>query len=379
MKVTIRAMLGSVAWLMGLPVVAWALLWGAARCFLRGPDHSAYDALDAPTTVGRPQASPELAEVMALMDRRARTVAHSRLLDALAFMRRDLDEVGQARPIDAAVFPTNAGGVSAEWVLAPNARPERRLLYLPGGGFVVGSPRSHRAITARLSRAAAAAVLAVDYRLMPEHPRTACIQDCRDAYRWILEHGPPAHGGEPAALRPASRPAVLLVAGDSAGGNLALMCLAWARDQGLRRADAALVMSPATDLTLASPSLRSNAATDVMLGPMLRPLTRVPRAMLLWLCFVTHRMNPRDPQISPLLGDLSGLPPVLVHASESEMLLQDSVRYVNKARASGTDAVLQTWPAMPHVWHAFVGHLPEAEEAFRHMERWLAERLGGHG
>jgi len=211
-------------------------------------------------------------------------------------------------------------------------------------------------------------VLAVDYRLMPEHKRLDCLTDCQAAYRWILEHGPE---GE-APIRD------LVVAGDSAGGNLTLAILAWARDEHLHQANAAVALSPATDATFASPSLTANVATDHMLGPMLGRLVRLPRGLMLWGMFLSSRIRPCDPRISPVYGDLANLPPTLIHASEAEMLLDDARRYVRKATAAGSEATLETWHHMLHVWHAFETQLPEAKEAFEHIARFLKLNAAVH-
>jgi acetyl esterase/lipase len=226
---------------------------------------------------------------------------------------------------------------------------------------MMGSPVSHRVITERFSQITGGAVLAIDYRLMPEHRRLTGIEDCRTAYRWLVDHGP---DGPSAAGR-------LFVAGDSAGGNLTLSLLAWIRDLGLRRPDAAVALSPATDSALASPSLRANLATDPMLGPMFGPLARFPRALLLWFGWMQNRIAPSDPLISPLRGDLAGLPPVLIHASECEMLRDDSVRYAAKAAAAGSPVRLQTWEGMVHVWHIFHPRLIESEQAFAEIQRFI--------
>ena len=190
----------------------------------------------------------------------------------------------------------------------------------------------------------------------------AGIEDCRSAYRWMLDNGPQG----PQAAR------VVFVAGDSAGGNLTLSLIAWVRDEGLREPDAAVALSPATDSTSASPSLKSNLATDPMLGPLFAPLAKVPRSMLLLFGWMQNRINPRDPLISPVYGDLSRLPPLLVQASESEMLLDDARRYVNRARAAGSPARLQTWDHMVHVWQIFNPELPEAHQALEEIRKFLA-------
>ena len=217
----------------------------------------------------------------------------------------------------------NANGVPAEWVLTEGADPGRRLLYIHGGAFIVGSPRSHRAITTTLSRITNASVLAIDYRLAPENSRVACIEDCQAAYKWVLDNGPDDQVGAPDAF---------FIAGDSAGGNLTLMTIAWARDKGL---------------------------------------TEMPQMMRAWTSLIVNRVKPNDPRISPVFGDLSDLPPTLVHASEAEVLFDDARRWVNKAQDAGTKATLQTWPHVLHVWHIFGEEMPEAKEAFENIRRFI--------
>lgn len=285
----------------------------------------------------------------------------------LRVLRSFMDNMMDHRTLNAQFTPVDAGGVAAEWVLAPGADSKRRTLYIHGGAWMLGSPRSHRVITAKFSEITGGAVLAIDYRLMPEHSRMAGIEDCRRSYRWILDNGP---DGADAAE-------VVVVAGDSAGGNLTLSLIAWIRDQGLRAPDAAVALSPATDATLGSPSLRANVGTDAMLGPLIGKLTRFPRSALLWGGLVQNRMRPYQPVISPLFGNLAGLPPTLIQASSVEMLLDDSVRYTHKASAAGSPVTLQTWNHVVHVWHIFDPDLTEAREAFDEIGKFLAKVTAG--
>ncbi|MEE4277844.1 MAG: alpha/beta hydrolase [Halieaceae bacterium] len=280
-------------------------------------------------------------------------------------IREVMDEMGRRRVVESSFKAVESSEVRGEWVLAPGHDPDRRLLYIHGGAFFAGSPLSHRPITDRLARLTGCAVFVVDYRLMPEHPRVAGVEDCRRAYRWILDNGP--EGRAPARY--------LVVAGDSAGGTLCLVTLAWVRDQGLRQADAGIALSPSTDAALDAPSLRENTASDPMLGPAFGALAKVPKIFLLWYTLFTTRMRPADPRVSPLRGSLADLPPILIQASDSEMLLDDARRYAAKARAAGSPVELQTWPDMIHVWQMFPDALPEAEEAY---ER-IAEFLGNAG
>ncbi|TRZ65291.1 MAG: alpha/beta hydrolase [Rhodocyclaceae bacterium] len=287
--------------------------------------------------------------------------------ERLGRLRALMDNLFASHPFAARFIPVDAAGVPAEWVRAPGADGARRTLYLHGGAYTFGSARSHRVITSRFSEITGGAVLAIDYRLMPEHSRMAGIEDCRRAYRWLLEFGPDGAG----------QAEVVYVAGDSAGGNLALSLIAWVRDQGLRAPDAVVALSPATDSSLSSPSIRKNLATDVMLGPLFKPLTRLPRSLLLWSGLLQNRMSPSNPHISPVFGDLANLPPLLVQASEVEILLDDSRRYVNKAITAGTRARLQTWNHVVHVWQLFDPALTEARQAFEEIRKFLAEHSEG--
>lgn len=269
-------------------------------------------------------------------------------------IREYMDSMTDNRDYPSEFRPVDEVSVKGEWILAPGADPRRRLLHIHGGAWMMGSPKSHRTITSRLSELANAAVFSIDYRLLPENKRLDGIVDCQRAYSWILDNGP--DGPEELDF--------LMVSGDSAGGNLTLMTIAWARDTGLRAADAAVAFSPATDVTLTAPSLRTNIATDPMLGPAFGSLAKIPTILLWWSTWFTSRLKPSDPLASPVRGDLSGLPPVLLQVSEAEMLFDDSRRYVAKAQAAGTHAVLQSWPHMVHVWQIFSPDLPQAEEAF---------------
>ncbi len=336
------------------------------RFVLRGPDCTCYDqpAYRAPASRSRPsQAHLNLVESFradALLPR-----AGSRK-EQLTSLRRALDERGEALEVDARIIPVEAADVAGEWVVSSEAEAGRRLLYLHGGGYMAGSPRSHRFVTSRLSAACRAQVLAASYRLMPEHSRRAGIRDCRKAYEWILAHGPDG----------ASEPAAVVLAGDSAGANLALSTAQWLRDRGLRAPDALVALSPHTDSTFSGPSIRSNLDRDVLQGPSLRPMTQAPRWLNLWLGFLLLRVPPGHPEVSPLFGDLAGLPPTLIHASEAEVFLDDAVRYTNKAGAHGSEVTLQLWRHTLHAWHNF--DTPEADEASSEIARFVEECVGPH-
>ncbi|KKN32912.1 hypothetical protein LCGC14_0808920, partial [marine sediment metagenome] len=237
------------------------------------------------------------------------------------------------------------------------------ILYIHGGSWFAGSPKSHRAITDRLSRLTHACVFAIDYRLMPENRYLDGIIDCQQAYHWILDNGPDGQASVE----------FMVIAGDSAGGSHTLGLIAWIRDQGLQPPNAAIALSPSTELMLTSLGKRPNLKTDAMLGPMIQKMARIPLPLLWWGTVLGFRVLPTSPIASPLRGNLHNLPPTLIHASESELLLENAQRYVAKAQAAGSPVELRTWPDMVHVWHLFTPLLPEAEEAFEHIGEFLAQ------
>ena len=283
--------------------------------------------------------------------------------EALEMMRVQLDARGEAFEIDAEIRTVDLPGVKGEWVIDRAANPNRRILYFHGGGYMIGSPKSHRLITSKLSKFTGAAVFASKFRLLPQHSRMEMIEDARTAYNWAIANGPDG----------AVEADKLIIAGDSSGGNLALSTIAWARDEGLRAADAVYVMSPQTDLTLSSPSLISNMESDVMQGASFGPIVKAPKGFRLLFSNGMHGIAPNNPIVSPLLGDLSNLPPTLIQASNAEMFLDDAVRYANKANEAGSHVTLQVWPHMMHVWQAF--EVPEADEAFEEAGAFLTDFL----
>jgi acetyl esterase/lipase len=253
------------------------------------------------------------------------------------------------RDFDAKAEPVTAAGVPCEWLLAPNADPGRRLLYLHGGGWIAGGLDSHRPLSARLSAATGCAVLAVDYRLAPEHPFPAGLDDCIAAYGWLREHGP----------RGAGRARSLFVAGDSAGGNLTLALLLALKQRSLALPNAAVPISPATDFLATGDSYLTRKDPILTGGPeAIRALATV---------YLQGGAKAEDPLASPLYGDFRGLPPLLFHVGDAEVLLDDSRRAADKARAAGVDVTLEVWPEMPHVWHAFAPFLPEASQAIERI------------
>ncbi|WP_193601643.1 alpha/beta hydrolase [Marinobacter salexigens] len=349
-------MIFGIAWFMmmwfGLLVVA--LL--AAVVFVRRQKHDTEDE-----TTSHPQQSEAQRQVLEKVKGMHAAAEGLRGRARVKALRRYMDSMSDGLELVSETHPPESGAPKGEWVIAPGSDPSRRILYIHGGSWFAGSPKSHRAITDRLSRLAHACVFAIDYRLMPENRYLDGIVDCQQAYRWILDNGP--DGKTPANF--------VVVAGDSAGGSHTLGLITWIRDQGLRTPNAAIALSPSTELMLTSLSKRANLKTDAMLGPTVEKLARIPLPLLWWGTVLGMRVLPTNPMVSPLRGELHNLPPTLIHASESELLLENAQRYVAKAQAAGSPVELKTWPDMVHVWHLFTPLLPEAEEAFEHIGEFL--------
>jgi monoterpene epsilon-lactone hydrolase len=252
--------------------------------------------------------------------------------------------------------PVQAGGPPGEWVTPKQAGADGVLLYLHGGAWAIGSPRSHRALVANLARAAGIRALSLAYRLAPEYPYPAALDDCVDAYDWLL-----ASGIEPGRI---------VVAGDSAGGNLALALMLRLRDSGSPLPGGAVLLSPVTDLELSGASHANRKALDpVFAGADLRT----------FITAYAGGHDPREPYLSPLLADLHGLPPLLIHVGDHEILLDDAVRLGEHARAAGVEERTVVWPGMMHVFQTFAPWLPEARRANREIAAFIRSRVGVPG
>jgi acetyl esterase/lipase len=250
------------------------------------------------------------------------------------------------------VLHVDAGGVPGEFITTPASRPDRDVLFLHGGGYVTGSGSLYRHFTWRIAMAARARVLAIDYRLAPEHPFPAALHDALAAYRWLV-------AGRAVPRRTA-------VMGDSAGGGLALALLLRLRDDGHELPAAAIALSPWTDLALTGASLSFNEKSD--------PMLRTADARLFADCYLAGA-DPRNPYASPLYGNPAGLPPTLIHVGSDEILHDDAVRMAAILRAAGCRAEIEVWPRMPHVWHLFAPALPEARQAIANIGAFADQLL----
>ncbi|WP_028045561.1 alpha/beta hydrolase [Cellulomonas sp. URHE0023] len=262
-----------------------------------------------------------------------------------------------SRPVepDVQVTDVRLGGVPA-LRLEPERAKTAVLLYLHGGGYLKGSARSGAGLATALARRAHAVAYSLDYRLAPEHPFPAALDDGLAAYRALLDSGHDA--------------SQVVVAGDSAGGGLALALLLSARDHGLRQPAAVALMSPWVDLTLAGESLHSKEADDAIFDA-------VDIAEYASTYVAEH--DPGDPRVSPLLADLRGLPPMLVQVGTNEVLLDDSTRLATRAAAAHLDVTLEVVARAPHVFQHFAGRLDEADRALDRAGRFLASHVRASG
>lgn len=260
--------------------------------------------------------------------------------------------------MEARSFPVSAGtevrsvdvaGIPAEWVWWPGAAEGWRVLYLHGGGYFMGSPVTHRELAGRLSRASGCVMLVLDYRLAPEAPFPAAVEDAMSAIVWMREHGPSG----------LSLADAIAVAGDSAGGGLALATLVSLRDRGDPLPGGALLMSPWADLLTSGDSYARF------------PSPTLHRNVEWYL----NGADPRDPLASPIYADFTGLPPLMIQAGEAESFLDDSITIAERARDAGGEVTLEVWPEMIHVFQSYAPLIPEGREAIDRAGNFLRQCL----
>jgi epsilon-lactone hydrolase len=242
----------------------------------------------------------------------------------------------------------NLGGVPCEWVLPAEGSPTPIFMHFHGGGYVMGMPAASRTLTSQLALSRAMRVVSVDYRLAPEHPFPAAVEDAVAAYRALLHSGISAK--------------YVAFGGESAGGGLTIAALIAARDEGLPMPACAVVVSPWTDMTCKAASFDAKALTDPLLTR--KSLSDMAAAYL-------GGANPRTPLASPNFGDLRRLPPLLIHVGSEEVLLDDAMALLDAARGQGVDATIEIWEDMIHVWHMFHPMLPQSGEAIEQLARFM--------
>ena len=271
---------------------------------------------------------------------------------SVAGLRATNEQMARPAEPDVTSEPVLANGVDAAWICAPGAPTDRMVLYLHGGGYIMGSLNTHRDLMGRISRAAQARVLGLDYRLAPEHPFPAAVDDTLAGYRFLLDQGLP--------------PSRLAIAGDSAGGALALAVLIAGRDAGLPMPAAAVCLSPFLDLEGTAESITTRADVD--------PIA-TPEVIDVWAKAYLGGADPRTPLANPLCADLHGLPALLIQVGDHEVLLDDSTRLAQRAQAAGVDVKLEVWPEMIHRWHSYAAVLPEGQQAIDDIGTFLRAHI----
>lgn len=275
----------------------------------------------------------------------------------VAEMRQNIDARGLANPIaaDVAVETLDIGGIKAEWTHTPNADPQRAILYVHGGGYVIGSLDSHRHAYAEMGRAAEVKVLALDYRLAPEHPFPAPIEDTLAGYRHLLALG--------------FKPGRIAIAGDSAGGGLVVAALVAIRDAGLPQPSCGWAISPWVDMEAIGASMITKADED-------------PTVQKAGIGFMAQTYlngaDPRHPLAAPLYADLTGIAPLLIQVGAAETLLDDSIRLAGVAGAAQVPVTLEIWPEMIHVWHVYHPHLAAGRRAIVRGGAYIRDVMDGN-
>ncbi len=247
---------------------------------------------------------------------------------------------------EAEIFDAN--GVPAAWICDKNADPDFRMLYLHGGGYITGDLSTTRPFARLISKMTGCALLIIEYRLSPENPFPCALDDSLGAYEWMLKNGPDG----------ASSPRRKLIAGDSAGGGLSLATMLKLRDSGMELPDCAVTLSAFADLTLSGESMKTRADLDPVLYE-----------KFLQYCSLSYApdQDKKNPYISPVFADMTGLPPVFMQVGGREILLDDTIRFAESARAAGVDVTLDAWPEMFHSWQLHAPQVPESQEALERV------------
>jgi epsilon-lactone hydrolase len=293
--------------------------------------------------------SPQLDRVISLIRARATALRKSLEEDRVSY-----ETMLSAMTVDDDISTERigAGGVPAEWIAAPGANPAVVMLYLHGGGYVLGSMRTHRVMLAYLARACQGKVLGLDYRLAPENPFPAPVDDTLAAYRWLLAQGYDHRQ--------------IVLAGDSAGGGLVVAAMVVMRYVGEPLPAAGVCLSPWVDMEATGQSFVTNAASDPSVAK-----DRIVRMAGIYLA----GKSPQAPLASPIHADLRGLPPLFVQVGSIETLLDDAKALTARAQAAGVSVECEVWEDMPHVWHHFAPILPESQQAIARIGEFVRKHV----
>lgn len=268
--------------------------------------------------------------------------------------RDDTDRVSEKMnkvPEDVSVQSLNIGEMYAEYIIPNGAREDKVVMYIHGGGFISGSCHTHRGHVVKFAKASGAKMLLFDYRLAPEYPFPAALDDCLEAYDWLLSQG--------------YEPSNIFIMGESAGGTLTLSTLVALRDKGYKMPSGAVSISPVTDLTCRAKSFETNARKDI--APM--------GSWTTWTGYYIADNNPLDPHLSPLMANLNGLPPIMIQVGTYEIHLDDATNFAKKATEAGVDVTLRVWDKMVHAFPVLSPLFPEAKMAMEEIGEYIKSKL----
>ncbi|TFG07176.1 MAG: alpha/beta hydrolase [Promethearchaeota archaeon] len=288
------------------------------------------------------------------MQRVIKVLLNNRKLDIknrVKSLRNGLEKISTfvSLPPDVNLVKFDLNGMTSAWISTPESREDHVILYLHGGGYIGGSIQTHRELASRICRVAKARLLLIEYGLAPEHPFPAAIEDAINAYEWLMrEVGIPSER--------------IIIAGDSAGGGLTLATLLKIKDMKIDLPIAAVCLSPFIDLTFTGDSFRKNAKID--------PFTSAYNLDFYAALYIGDN-DPENPLISPLYGNLQGLPPIFIQVGTAEILLDDSIRFAKKAEKAGVKIELDAWEDMPHVFAAFASMTPEGKEGIEKIGEFI--------
>jgi len=275
-----------------------------------------------------------------LFDRERHINDHRRMLERVARILRVPKGVSYRHVV--------CDGIPAEWITPVQLKNDVTILYFHGGGYAMGSIDSHRHLITHLAIETGSKVLAINYRLAPENPFPSGIEDAVTSYKWLLKQG--------------RKPSKIVICGDSAGAGLTITALITLRDEGIPLPAAGICISPWTDLTASGESVKTHVKKDPLIDP---------KSLEKWAKMYTDEENFAHHLVSPLHAELKGLPPLLVHVGDAEILLDDSVRFVENARKAGVEVDFEIWKEMIHVWHFYGGLLPEAKQAIKKIAEYI--------
>lgn len=270
-------------------------------------------------------------------------------------MRERLNKISRflKRAFGVSVEATTVNGLYAEWLRPKQAVDGKVMLYLHGGAYLVGSCRTHRQMVSHIARAAGVNALVPEYRLAPEHPFPAAIDDAVGVYRWLLANG--------------FDPGDVFIAGDSAGGGLTVAVMLSLRHAGLPMPAAAVLLSPFLDITASGESATTRAEKD--------PWFDAKDMHIVADNYCGDGTEPQSPLVSPVFANVAGLPPTFIQVGDDEILLSDSTRLAEKMKNAGLDVEIEIWPEMWHVFQLFIGKMPESRRAIRRIGTYLGERM----